>query len=249
MKNKTKRWIWGLAAVLTVLAAGAVLFLSGVIRINTPSVQQYPMRGVDVSEYQGSIDWPRIQQQNIHFAFISATEGSGYVDTCFTANWNAVAETDILAGAYHFFSFDSGADTQAANFIAAVPADRPMLPPVVDVELYGKHKRNPPDPETVRRELDEMLALLEEHYGAKPILYATHSAYSRYLAHYYGEYPIWIREVFFRPSLPDGRRWIFWQYSDKGRLDGYAGEEKHIDLNVYAGSWEQLAELQRPHRP
>ncbi len=242
MMQKKKWLLVGIAALL-VVALCMGLFLLGVIRINTPSVVDYPVRGVDVSEYQGAIDWTVIERQNIQFAFIRATEGSGYVDATFAANWDAVAGTDILAGAYHFFSFDSGADTQAANFMAAVPVDRPMLPPVVDVELYGKHRQNPPEAEVVRQELSEMLRLLEDYYGVKPILYATQKAYILYLADHFEGHPIWIRDVFFTPHLPDEREWAFWQYSDKGQLDGYAGEEKYIDLNVYAGSPDEIGRL------
>ena len=243
MQRKKKWLLLGICALLLALVLCAGLFLLGIIRINTPSLEDYPVRGVDVSEYQGTIDWQVMERQNIQFAFIRATEGSGYTDATFAANWDAVAETGILAGAYHFFSFDSSAGTQAANFTAAVSNDRPMLPPVVDVELYGVHKQNPPNAEAVRQELDEMLRLLEEHYGVKPILYATQKAYDLYLAGHYEQHPVWIRDVFFTPGLSDGRAWTFWQYSDKGRLDGYSGEEECIDLNVYSGTLAALRQM------
>lgn len=243
MEQKSKRLLLVVCVVILALALCGGLFWAGIIRINTSSAVAYAVSGVDVSEYQGAVDWAVIEEQGVKFAFIRATEGSGYTDAAFAANWRAVAETDVLAGAYHFFSFDSGADTQAANFMAAVSKEGPMLPPVVDVELYGSYKRSPPEAETVRQQLDEMLHLLEEHYGIPPILYATQRAYRLYLAGHYEENPIWIRDVYFSPSLPDGRDWTFWQYSDKGRLAGYAGEEKYIDLNVYAGDMAGLREM------
>lgn len=246
MKTKTKRLLLCAGVLLLAAALCAVLFLAGVLRLNTPSASRYPVRGVDVSEYQGVVDWPTIEAQGIRFAFIRATEGSGYVDAAFAANWQAIAQTGILPGAYHFFSFDSPAETQAANFIAAVPPSAAMLPPVVDVELYAAHKQTPPDADAVRAGLGAMLALLEEHYGAKPILYATQKAYALYLEGHFPNNPIWIRDVYFTPSLAGGRAWSFWQYSDKGRLDGYSGEEKYIDLNVFAGSMADLEGLLLP---
>lgn len=240
MGVRAKRILLAAGAVLLVLALCAALFFTGVFRLNTPSRERYPVRGVDVSEYQGEIDWWQLAQQDIQFAFIRATEGSGYTDRYFSQNWQAIVETDILAGAYHFFSFDSPAETQAANFMAALPAGTGMLPPVVDVELYGTYRQSPLDAAQVRRELDTLLALLEDHYGQVPILYATQKAYSLYLAGFYLGFPVWIRDVFFIPTLPDGRAWTFWQYSDKGKLKGYTGEEQYIDLNVYAGSLEEL---------
>ena len=88
--------------------------------------------------------------------------------------------------------------------------------------------------EQVQAQLDIMLARLEQHYGVRPILYATQSAYARYLADYDG-YDIWIRNVFTRPQL-GARRWAFWQYTDRARLQGYDGEERFIDMNVFNGS-------------
>lgn len=113
-----------------------------------------------------------------------------------------------------------------------------MLPPVVDVEFYGDKEAHPPAKEDVQRELGVLLARLEEAYGAKPILYATGKSYERYLKYAYPENPIWIRNIVSEPRLPDGRDWTFWQYTDRARLPGYQGEERFIDLNVFAGSEE-----------
>lgn len=242
MKTKTKIW---LALGVTALAIAALLwlFFTGAIKINVPDENRYPVRGVDVSEYQGQIDWPRLAEQGMQFAFIKATEGSSYVDPFFQSNWQGTEAAGVLSGAYHFFSFDSAAETQAENFIATVPARAGMLPPVVDVELYGVHKQKPPQPEAVRAELALLLGRLEAAYGQKPILYATRKAYALYIDGAFSEYPIWIRDMYFTPQLPAERQWTFWQYTDKGELDGYEGPERFIDINVFAGSAEELKRL------
>ena len=242
MKRKTKIWLTAGGAALLVLSF-LMLFFTGRIRLNTPDVNRYPVRGVDVSEYQGRVDWPRIAQQGIQFAFIKATEGSSYVDPLFEQNWQEAGEAALVSGAYHFFSFDSPAETQADNFIAIVSARAGMLPPVVDIELYGLHKQDPPSPEAVRGELSLLLTKLEAAYGQKPILYATRKAYALYINEDFSEYPLWIREVYFTPHLPSGRQWTFWQYTDKGRLEGYEGPERFIDINVFGGSAEELKKL------
>lgn len=58
----------------------ALLFAGRLIRLNTPSMNDYPVRGVDVSAHQGRIDWQTLAGQDIAFAFIKAAEGSGFVD-------------------------------------------------------------------------------------------------------------------------------------------------------------------------
>ena len=116
------------------------------------------------------------------------------------------------------------------------------LPPVVDVELYSAFKATPPSLDDVRAGLDPLLRALEARYGAKPILYATWASWRLYLRDIYQDYPLWIREVYLVP----GMNFLFWQHSDKGLLGGYGGPEKHIDLNVFHGSREELAALTIP---
>lgn len=61
------------------------------------------------------------------------------------------------------------------------------------------------------------------------------------LAGAYEDYDIWIRDVVSQPSLSDGREWTFWQYTNRERLEGYQGEERFIDMNVFRGSEEDFA--------
>ncbi len=224
------------AGLAVVLAVAGCLFYTGVWWFTNPWPGDYPVRGVDVSAYQGEIDWQVLAGQDISFAYIKATEGSSHVDRYFAANFDAARQTGLRVGAYHFFSFDSPGATQADNFIAAVPKADGMLPPVVDFEFYGDKEKNLPGAEEARRELDVLLAALEAHYGMRPVLYATGKSYALYLAGQYEGYDIWFRSLFAQPQLPDGRDWTFWQYSNRGRLAGYSGEERYIDLNVFCGS-------------
>ena len=244
-----KKKILLLLAVLTVGALAAVLLNSlvwrGIILLNNPREKDYPVRGVDVSHYQGEIDWEVLSSQNIDFAFIKATEGSTFTDGCFSYNFSSARSCDIAVGAYHFFSFDSPGDSQADHFIRTVIPFAGMLPPVIDLEIYGTHAVNPPDSSVVRAELDAMLAALEAHYGLKPILYATEEAYECYLLGAYEEYDIWIRNVIAKPQMSDNRAWTFWQYTNRGRLCGYAGEEQFIDINVFRGTEEEFSRYPR----
>lgn len=234
-------WLCLTAALLLAAVTACFFIFGGIPRLNAPSAERYPVRGVDVSVYQGQIDWNTLAEQRISFAFIKATEGSGSEDPNFQRNWEQARQSGLRVGAYHFFSFDSGGDSQAENFIRAVEPAEGMLPPVVDVELYGEKKRNPPAREDVTEQLSLLLERLEEHYGQRPVLYATGSAYDRYLAGNYEGYDIWIRNVYWTPRLKDGREWTFWQYTDRARLAGYEGEEPYIDMNVFNGTLEEFA--------
>lgn len=244
-KTRKKRWLVILSAFAgACLLAGLTLFLlvwNGVLLLNSPSRETYPVRGVDVSSYQGEIDWPVLAGQDIQFAFIKATEGSRFVDNYFSYNFAQAQESGLRVGAYHFFSYDSPGETQAENFIRTVPVVQGALPPVVDVEFYGGNEKHPPEKEPVERELSVMLEKLEKQYGQRPILYATEKSYSLYLAGGFVDYDIWIRNVITSPTLSDGRDWTFWQYTNRERLDGYRGKETFIDMNVFDGTKEEFA--------
>lgn len=233
-----------LIPIIALILAGvllASLFWFGVLKFNYPSTKAYPVRGVDVSVYQGDVDWQVLAAQNVDFAFIKATEGSSFVDPNFETNYENAIKTDLRVGAYHFFSFDSGGDTQAQNFIDAVYPYDNMLPPVIDVEYYGDYLKAPPaDQEAVRRELFVMLDALEAHYGIKPIIYATVESYQYLLSGYFDEYDLWIRSVYSKPPKEFEDKWTFWQYTNRQRLDGYDGKEKYIDMNVFFGTREEF---------
>ena len=206
-----------------------------------PSISLYDIKGVDVSRYQGNINWQTFESQNIKFAFIKATEGSNHVDKYFSRNWENVAKTNILATAYHFFSFESSGTTQAENFISTVGKRKGMLPPVVDVEFYADYFSNPPNKEKITYTLSELLNQLEKFYNVKPIIYTTYKTYEAYIKDNFTSYPLWIRNVYINPSLTGIDSWIFWQYSDEGKLYGHQG--KAIDLNIYRESFNQLKKL------
>ena len=229
--------------VILTICIIAFLIYNGNIKFNHPSSKDYPVRGVDVSEYQGEIDWEKLSNQNIDFAYIKATEGSSYTDERFQYNYQNAITTNLKIGAYHFFSFDSDAISQSENYIKNVPKDMNLLPPVVDIEFYGDKNKNIPNAENTREQLKKLLEKLEEYYEKNPIIYATNTSYNLYIKDNFEGYKIWIRDIFSTPNLKDNRKWTLWQYTNRERLEGYNGEEKFIDMNVFNGSYEEFMKL------
>lgn len=233
-------FVIGLVAAIISAVMVYILFDRGIVLMNYPSEEKYPIRGVDVSNYQGRIDWALLVDQDVSFAFIKATEGSTFVDASFSQNWEAAQKTDLRVGAYHFFSYDSPGITQAENFIRVVTPFDGMLPPVVDVEFYGDKESNPPEKEAVTNELKAMLIELETHYGLRPIIYATKVTYHLYIEDKFFDYPLWIREVWYSPDECGDYDWTFWQYTNREKIPGYSGDEKFIDMNVFYGTREEF---------
>lgn len=239
----TRRFLLpGLLGLLVAVGVIALLVATGVIWPGQVFAAGHDVRGVDVSSYQGEIDWPVLAGDDLDFAYIKATEGSSYVDERFSANWDGALETDLLVGAYHFMSFESPGPSQAQHVIETVPSGA-TLPVAVDVEFYDEYFQDPPTREQVDAILVPLLEQLTAHYGVPPVIYTTREAYTRYISGAYPEHPIWIRSVVLPPRLDDGRDWSLWQYSHRDRRDGYGGEERYIDMNVFVGSREELAAL------
>lgn len=206
------------------------------------AAEDFTVRGVDISSHQGWIDWEKFSENDLDFAFIKATEGSTFKDKFYNSNIKGIQNTDIVPGAYHFLSFESDGKSQAENFISSVDAKSISLPPVIDLELYGEYNKKPPSNAKVREILDEMIPRLYEEYGRYPIIYTNRRAYALYVSGAYENCDIWICDLKKIPSLPDGRKWTFWQYSHTETLTGYAGGEAYVDMNVFSGSEEEFEE-------
>jgi lysozyme len=199
----------------------------------TERMADYEVHGIDVSHYQSRVDWTKISQLPLHFAFVKATEGIDYKDSLFDYNWSALQRTGLRKGAYHFFRPNLPPGEQARHFARTVKLNAGDLPPVLDVEVMGGLSKE----ELVHR-LQTWLDIVESTYGVKPIIYSNLHFYNRHLAGYFSDYPLWIARYHRRePSLACGSDWAFWQYGHHGRLEGING---HVDFNVFRGSLSQL---------
>jgi lysozyme len=198
--------------------------------------RDYPVHGIDVSRFQGQIDWPRVATSGVAFAFIKATEGGDRLDPMFDQNWRGAQRAGIPTGAYHFYYFcRSGAD-QARWFIRNVPRRALTLPPVLDMEWNHTSPtcRLRPDPETVRAEAADFLRIVGAHYGRRPVIYTTVDFWERNQMWKLGDYDFWLRSVAGHPQdVYDGHHWSFWQYTGTGTVPGITGK---VDLNAFYGS-------------
>ena len=240
--KKNKKILITIMIIILILFIIFLLMVNGYIIPTKIEAEKFEVKGVDVSEYQGEVDWDKIKEQNIDFAFIKATEGSKGKDDSFDKNYEKLKNMDMLLGLYHFFSFESLGEEQADNYIKVVgniKNDESLILPIIDIEYYSYYKKAKPDKEWVTKELQKMLEKLEKTYRVKPIIYTTMEFYKEYIESEFLENDIWIRNILTKPKL-ENRYWKFWQYTGRGRLEGYNGEEEFIDLNVFNGRKEDF---------
>ena len=244
MKRRLQKRIWFIfiCAVLFFALLTLVIYVTYKKHAVKLLSARFTVQGVDVSHYQGDIDWEIFAQQGVQFAYIKATEGSSHVDEYFSKNWEGAKEAGIISGAYHFFSFESPAETQAELYINTVGSLKARLVPAVDIEYYPRSK-NHLEKEHVQAELKDLLCRLEAHYGAKPFIYSTRSFYKAYLKDDFSEYPLWLRNMYMMPSTSLRDKWMIWQYSDHAVLEGYSSKGTFIDKNAFRGTPAQLEQF------
>ena len=213
--------------------------------VGVARAQQLPVHGIDVSKWQGDIDWAAVAAAGTRFAYIKATEGGDVVDDRFRENWSGARAAGIARGAYHFVYWCRPAHEQAQWFKTHIPRDPDALPPVLDAEWNGHSptcRKRIPREEAVammRTLLDE----LEAHTGKRPVIYTDIPFYRDVMADgSFGEYALWVRTVAAEPQEKfPGRRWHFWQYTTTGRMAGIRG---NVDRNAFYGNtaaWERFA--------
>lgn len=198
-------------------------------------------KGIDVSRYQGAIDWAQVAQAGYSFAALRATVGDYYTDPRFTENWQGAQHNGILTTAYHVVKPGLAADAQMMRLLDALDDRRPDLPLALDVEL----KDGCPEQQV----LDVTRACLEilnaEGY---PCLVYTGAWFWNTLP-VAGEWDedadLWVaaytaESYLLSKAWPRGWQpghWRFWQHSNKGRVPGITGD---VDLNAFNGTMDDL---------
>lgn len=200
----------------------------------------YDVHGIDISHYQGDIDWLELMQSRltdypIEFVFMKATEGGDHGDDTFARNFSEAGKHGFIRGAYHFFSPKTDPLKQADFFIRTVKLAPGDLPPVLDVEVTGKKTKK-----ELQQNIKRWLDRVEAHYGVKPILYTSYKFKTRYLDDsIFNTYPYWIAHYYVDSVKYEGK-WHFWQHSDVGTVPGI---DEDVDLNVFNGSLEELKRM------
>jgi lysozyme len=201
----------------------------------------YEIQGIDISHYQGEIDWDRLRNAMINgcpvrFVIIKSTEGKGMLDENFNDNFYEARENGFIRGAYHFWSNKSSARDQAHYFLKQVHLEEGDLPPVLDVE----HKPKDMSVRDFQVEILTWLHIVEDKYHVKPIIYTYYKFKDLYLSDdRFDDYPYWIAHYYVDKMAYAGE-WKFWQHTDAGKLPGIRG---YVDLNIYNGSFYDLKQL------
>jgi lysozyme len=187
--------------------------------------------GVDVSEYQGTVDWARVSATGRTFALCRVSDGAGHLDRTFASNWSGIRAAGMIRGAYQFFRASEDPTAQANLLLSTMGTlDAADLPPVADVELTDG---------AVVSELVDRLAtwvdVVHARTGRAPMIYAPPAFWEALPGtSRFGNLDLWIAN--WAVACPDTpmpwRTWTLWQYSDMGQVSGIEGP---VDLDQSNG--------------
>ncbi len=199
--------------------------------------------GLDVSSYQGTIDWAKVKADGQKFAFIRVTDGLNTIDSKFAANWPGAKKAGVLRGTYQYFRPSQDPTAQANLFVSKINAAGGFvagdLPPVLDLESSGSETNA-----TVVARAKTWLSVVEKALGVKPIVY-TANFMSGVIGTNFGGYTLWVANYGTTcPTMPSGwTNWTFWQDSDNGTVNGISGG---TDTDVFNGTMADLLALTKP---
>lgn len=187
--------------------------------------------GIDVSDFQGRVDWTAVARSGVSFAIAKATEGETLVSDTFSRNWSTMKAAGLVRGAYHFFRPTSDPVRQANSFLKTAKIQLGDLPAVLDVEV---------DDGVAPRDLNDRVAqwlrVVEGATQRQAIIYTSLTFWENSLnnSDAFRGHPLWIAQYDVdSPELPGNwSDWVFWQYSQSGSISGVDGD---VDLNRFNG--------------
>ena len=218
--------------VTSLYGVSVVYAASGLFEAVTTSAYR---EGIDVSHWQGNIDWRQVAGAGKSFAIAKATEGVGYRDDKYAQNKAGAMGNGLKFGAYHFARPENNAVREADWFVDNAAYEPGMLIPTLDLERTGGR-----GPTGLTNWTKAWLTRVEERLGVKAMIYMSPSFWrtnlnnTRWFADN-GYEVLWIAHwgVSY-PSAPaenwGGHGWTFWQYTSDGRVPGISGR---VDLNRY----------------
>ena len=193
--------------------------------------------GIDVSRWQGKINWKKVAAAGYRFAVIRATIGHHYTDSRFYVNWNGAQEAGLLISTYHVVKPSHPASSQIDRFLDVLGSRKADLPLVLDIELDDDLS-----PADITICIRDCLQKVEQQEGRKPIIYTGKWFWDAQVlpSSEWSKYDLWVANYgVSTPSLPTGwNRWRFWQYSETGSVPGI--NSSTTDLNWFAGNYEDL---------
>lgn len=210
-----------------------VYFLScslilGMLAPSAAPVQARTRNGIDVSEWQGKINWKKVSRSGVRYTYIRACVGSYYVDSQFRRNHRYAKRNGIKTGFYHYITARSvkQARKQARFFARTIEPYSYDMRPVMDFESFGKLSKR-----EINRIALAYLKELKKRTGKKVAIYSdSNNATNTFTDSRLTKYPLWVAAYgVSKPATGKWKTYAAWQFADDGRISGIRDDSVDLD--------------------
>ena len=206
----------------TMLIGGAILgALFLFVRAWHPSTARYAVQGITLDSQSGDINWRMARAAGADFAYLLATSGAEARDPAFDDYLAGAKAEGLRYGAIHRYNLCRRAAEQSTRFIATVPRDEAMLPPVVQLD-YSPACKQRPNRDTLLAELNTFLNQIETHAAKPALIRVSHEFEADYDIASGINRTLWLEGDFFPPGYAT-RPWVMWTASTWKRVTGIEG--------------------------
>lgn len=178
--------------------------------------------GIDVSGWQGNIDYSEVASSGIEIVYMKASEGTSFVDPYFNQNYTNAKANGLKVGFYHYLTARSNSEAvaQANFFVSTISGMIPDCRLAMDFESFGSLSTE---------EINEIgltfMQTVESLSGKKMVIYSDTSNASNIFGGGLTNYPLWVAQYEVEEPTPNGNwdSWVGWQYTDAGEISGING--------------------------
>lgn len=223
---------WTLLSLLATAIAACCSCATAAICAGTSTLQ-----GVDVSSFNGTVDWSAVASSGKTFAYARVSDGTTFIDPTFDQNYAGIKTAAMARGAYQTFEPAQDPIAQATLLLEklALPLQTGDLPPALDLEVTGGQSAS-----TIAAGIQTWLTTVRSSTGRMPVIFTSRYFWDDSVqATTFGDYPLWVIQWGVTcPTLPIGwSEWKFWMYSYTGSVSGISGQ---ADLDEFNGSQQDL---------
>lgn len=195
------------------------------------------IHGIDLSHWQGDVDFEKLVKSGIKFCFLKFSEGTEHVDERAQEYLAGARANSMPAGAYHYFLPKYDPIEQADHFLTTMATIEKevgtlVLPPVIDVEVKASATK-------LQSTILQFLERVEVRRGVTPIIYTSPGFWRSYVGRWDDcvRFPLWVAHygTTFPSQFYPWANWLIWQYTSAGRV---LGCNANVDLNLFPGDWE-----------
>lgn len=203
--------------------------------------------GIDVSRWQGNIDFSKVANDGIKIVYIKATQGVGYVSPTFETSYKSAKENGLKVGVYHYVTARSveQAEKEADFFASKISGKEIDCKLAMDFETFGNLSKT-----QINRIALEYIKEVERLSKKEVVVYSNTYTATNIFDKKVAKYPLWVAQYGVSSPQDNGNwgNWVGYQYSSSGRVNGING---NVDLDrytedIFLSTREEIPEVENP---